>query len=309
MEELKLPLSESVVSIIGMGLMGGSLGMALVKGDVCKEVRGVARKESQAFAVVGASAAHVAGTDRKRLLQDADLVVLATPVRAIEEEISSIQPFLKSGTVLTDLGSTKAGIVNAMDKLGGDIIAVGGHPMCGRESSGIGSATSILFEGAIWALIPTQNTAPQGLELLLELIRAVGARPVLMDVAGHDSAVACVSTLPYLFSVALMAVVSEARQDNEFVGKLATSGLRDTSRLAASNIRMMMDIVSSNRAHVERVLSMSLKQLGDLGHLFANEDTKGLYDFFTDAREERLRLFPEVMPGVKQEPRPIRKRG
>jgi prephenate dehydrogenase len=309
MEKLKLPLSESVVSIIGMGLMGGSLGAALVKIGVCKEVRGIVRTESQVPAVVAAKAAHVAGTDRKRLLQDADLVVLATPVCSIEEEILSIQPFLKSGTLLTDLGSTKASIVNAMDKLEGDIIAVGGHPMCGKETSGIGSATSILFEGAIWALVPTRNTRPHGLELLLELISAVGARPVVMDVERHDSAVACVSTLPYLFSVALMAVVSEAGQNNEFVRRLASSGLRDTSRLAASNIRMMVEIVGSNRAHVERILSMSLKRLEDLGHLLADEDTKGLCDFFQDAKEERLRLFPEGVSEAIHEPRAPRGRG
>jgi prephenate dehydrogenase len=309
MEELKLPLSESVVSIIGMGLMGGSLGMALFKGGFCKEVRGVVREESQAPAVVAANAAHVAGTDRKRLLGEADLVVLATPVCTIEEEILSIQPFLKSGAVLTDLGSTKASIVNAMDKLGEDIIAVGGHPMCGKETSGIGSATSVLFQGAIWALIPTRNTTPHGLKLLLELISAVGARPVIMDVEKHDSAVACVSTLPYLLSVALMTVVSEAGQNNEFVRELASSGLRDTSRLAASNIRMMIDIVSSNRDHVQRILSMSLKRLEDLGHLLADEDTKGLCNFFTDAKEERLRLFPEGVTEAIQEPRAARGRG
>jgi len=309
MEELKLPLSESVVSIIGMGLMGGSLGMALFKGGFCKEVRGVVREESQALAVVAAKAAHVAGTDRKRLLGEADLVVLATPVCSIEEEILSIQPFLRSGSVLTDLGSTKASIVNAMDKLEGDIIAVGGHPMCGKETSGIGSATSILFEGALWALIPTRNTRPHGLELLLELISVVGARPAVMDVERHDSAVACVSTLPYLFSVALMAVVSEAGQDNEFVRELASSGLRDTSRLAASNIRMMKEIIDSNRGHVQRILSMSLQRLEDLGHLLTNKDTKGLCDFLKNAKEERLRLFPEGVPEAIHGPGAPRGRG
>jgi len=268
--------------------------MALVRGDYCREVRGVVRKESQTHGVVKVRAAHTSGIDRERFLGDADVVVLATPVCAIEKDIPFIGRFLKPGAVLTDLGSTKVRIANAMNELGGDIVSVGGHPMCGKENSGIRAATPSLFEGAVWALAPTKGTTAHGLNLLEEMITAVGAIPMLVDAEEHDAAVAAVSTVPYLFAAALMSAVSAVGKENELTRILASSGLRDTSRLSGSDLPMMMDIIRSNRDHVVRVFSLSLGHLGVLDHLLADGELKGLEHFLNRAREERHRLFPQA---------------
>lgn len=286
--------SECIVSIVGMGLMGGSLGMALVHADLCKEVRGVVRKESQAEGVLKARAAHFGGTAREGLIEDADVVILATPVCTIEKDLLSIGPVLKPGAVLTDLGSTKTHIVNTMNKLGENIVSVGGHPMCGKETSGLDAATPSLFERAVWALTPTKGTTPDGLALLEEMITAIGANPTVVDAEEHDAAVATVSTLPCLFAAALMTTTSDLGQKNELIRVLASSGLRDTSRLAGSNIPMMMDIIKSNRDHVARVLSLSLGYLGLLDGLLEKDELSGLDHFLRRAKEERSRLFPQA---------------
>ena len=119
--------------------------MALVKAGACKEVRALVRREEAVEEVLARDAAHVAGTDARQLLEEADLVVLATPVRTIEAQVSELHSFLKSGAIITDMGSVKTGIVKAMDNLPPHIRALGGHPMCGKETSGLASADPALF--------------------------------------------------------------------------------------------------------------------------------------------------------------------
>lgn len=209
-------------------------------------------------------------------VEQADLIVLATPVRTILELVPQVGALAPAGCLLMDLGSTKARIVGAMEALPPHLQAVGGHPMCGKEVSGLEAAEADLYQGATFVLTPLQRTSSEALTLARELVEAVGARPLLMDAERHDRLVAAVSHLPYLLSVGLVATTEEVAAEDELVWELAASGFRDTSRLAASDVTMMLDILLTNRAAVGETLSRFADQLNAIAHLLEADDEQTL---------------------------------
>jgi len=182
------------------------------------------------------------------------------------------------------LGSTKARIVQAMEALPPHIQAIGGHPMCGKEVSGIKAAEPDLYERSTFVLTPLrqssgqalQRTSAQALALAQELVKAVGARPLVMDAERHDRLVAAISHLPYLLSVGLVATAQEIATEDELVWELAASGFRDTTRLAASDVTMMLDILLTNRQTVGEMLSRFARQLDAIAHLLEADDEQAL---------------------------------
>jgi prephenate dehydrogenase len=198
-----------------------------------------------------------------------------------------------------DLGSTKARIVEAMEALRPHLQAVGGHPMCGKEVSGIEAAEADLYEGAAFVLTPLRQGSGQALPqtssdavaLAQELVEAVGARPLLMTAERHDRLAAAVSHLPYLLSVGLVAATEELATEDELVWELAASGLRDTSRLAVSDVTMMLDILLTNRQAVREMLSRLAHQLSAIAHLLEANDEEELRSLMEQVRRRREGMF------------------
>jgi prephenate dehydrogenase len=277
-------LKDARVAIVGLGLMGGSLAGALKKRGACREVRGIARREATTKEAMRRGFIHVGTCDLAEGVEKADLIVLATPVRTILELISQVGSLAPAGCLLMDLGSTKAKIVEAMEALPPYLQAVGGHPMCGKEASGVVAAEADLYEGATFVLTPLRQgsgqalrrTSSEALTLAQELVEAVGAQPLLMDAEHHDRLVAAVSHLPYLLSVSLVATAEEVAAEDEMVWELAASGFRDASRLAASDVTMMLDILLTNRQAVGRALSRFANQLNAIAHLLETDDVQTL---------------------------------
>ncbi len=174
-------LSDATIGIVGLGLMGGSLGKALVNGGACRQVRGLVRRQAAAREAVAVGAAHIAGTDPQLLIGDADLVVFATPVRTIERQIATMHPLMKTGAIITDMGSVKRNIMQAMAELPSHFGAVGGHPMCGRETPGLEASDPGLFLGKTWVLVQSERRDPEALAVIEEMIKVVGAQPLLMS--------------------------------------------------------------------------------------------------------------------------------
>ena len=286
-----MPLASTIVTIVGMGLMGGSLGMALVKAAACKEVRALVRREEAVEEVLASGAAHIAGADARRLLEDADLLVLATPVRTIETQVSELHRFLESGATITDMGSVKAGIVKAMDNLPLHARALGGHPMCGKETSGLAAADPALFQDRIWVLTPSKRTDPVALSLVEAMIEAVGARRMVMDAEKHDAAVSCVSHLPYVLAAALMEVAKDAATDLPEIWELAADGFRDTSRVAASDLTMMIDILAANRKNVLSMLHRASEGIDRIVGLMTEKNDEELRNVLSGVRDRRARMF------------------
>jgi prephenate dehydrogenase len=276
------------VAIIGLGLMGGSLGLALRTRALASAVvgydaaPGVAERAQQRGALdfIAASAAEA--------VHAADLVVIATPTRAAEPTLGAIATHLAPDVVVTDLCSVKAPLV----ALAGQALQrpqrfVGGHPMAGMERAGIEAATADLYRGARWALTPTPQTAPDALRRVRALVTALGAEPLELDAEAHDAAVAGVSHLPMLLAAALTETLAEA-DDWPTMARLAAGGYRDTTRVAAGDPVMWRDIALANRAALLTRLDAFTATLARLRASIARGDAAEIEAALRAAQAARL---------------------
>jgi len=275
-------LTESNVAIVGLGLMGGSLAMALrghCKGlfgcDLDVETLDLARRMKLVDAV---------DSNIEALLPKADLIVLATPVRTILELLITIPEFVKQPTVIMDLGSTKTEIVQAMEGLPHLLEPIGGHPMCGKEKSGLENANRVLFQGAPFAMSALRRTTPRARALAEEMIQVIGARTIWMEAEIHDEWVAATSHLPYLLSVALTSATPLE------VSPLVGPSFQSATRMAASSPKMMTDIFLTNQEPVLMAISRCVKKLEKLEKLIRAGDEEQLEDYFEESILHHRRL-------------------
>jgi prephenate dehydrogenase len=280
-------LTDCQMTIVGLGLMGGSLGLALREGGVVRRVVGVARRPETIAQALELGVVDAGTLDLVEGVKGSDIVVLATPVRTIVKQVGQVALHMRPGAVLTDLGSTKVTVTRAMAGLPAGIEPVGGHPMCGKEVTGIEAAEAGLYHGATWVLTPLERTAPDAVELMSRLVEAVGARPLVMEPERHDRLVAAISHLPYLLAVSLTQVTSELGVEDAEVWELAASGFRDTSRLAASDVRMMLDILLTNHSAVAEMAERVAGRLRELAALAQVGDEDGLWKELERAAEAR----------------------
>lgn len=283
-------LHEARVAIVGLGLMGGSLGLALRGRRACREVAGIARRRETAQLALAIGAVDRATTDLAAGVAGADIVVLATPVRTILRQIPLLGSLLSPPCVVLDMGSTKSTICRALAALPDGLQPVGGHPMCGKETAGIEAAEATLYEGKTFVLTPLSRTSAQAVALAASLATAVGSRVIFLEPERHDRLVAAISHLPYLLSAALVATAEGVGQADDAVWDVAASGFRDTSRLAASDVTMMLDILLTNREAVLAMMEAFQGHLRSLAeHLQANDEA-GLRALLEAARARRSKM-------------------
>jgi len=276
------------VAIIGLGLMGGSLALALREARWADRVVGIDREAATLAAAEAAGAIDAATTDLAAGIAAADVVLLATPVRTILRLLPEVGRRARAGALIMDLGSTKQQICRAMTGLPEGLEPVGGHPMCGKEVAGFAAAEATLFHQRPFVLCPVSRTAPAALELARSLALAVGARPVVLDPAIHDRAVGAISHLPYALAVTLMSIVNAGRTPAAW--SLAAGGFRDTSRVAGSDVNMMLDILLTNREAVLEWLDAFAVPFAELRTELDRADEAALRERLTAARENRIRL-------------------
>ncbi len=243
-----LHLRDAHVVIVGMGLMGASLGYDLR--GYCRKVTGIVRRPEAIDSTLASGCVDDVTMDIRAAISVADVVVLATPVRTILRQINDLGPLMKPGCVLLDMGSTKERICQAMDNLPEDIQPVGGHPMCGKEKAGIEAAEPGLYYGCTFVLCPLPRTSDQALALIHEMVAHIHAHPMLLEPQRHDRLVAAISHLPYLGASALVWHVMNVAASDPLVWEVAATGFRDSTRVAASDVQMLLDILLTNRESV-----------------------------------------------------------
>jgi prephenate dehydrogenase len=270
--------------------MGGSLTGAL-RGQ-CREVVGVARRTKTVEAAVARSLIDRGTIDLADGVRQADVVVLATPVRVIVRQLVEIGPLLPEGCLVMDLGSTKARIVAEMARLPDHVQPLGGHPMCGKEKAGIAVADPALYRGCTFILSPLERTSGAALALGRALVEAVGASPLVLGPERQDFLAATVSHLPYLLACALVATADATTSADPAVWEIVAGGYRDTSRVAGSDVTMMVDILLTNRGEVLKALDVYQAKLRDLACLVDAGDEQDLRTVLGAIREERMRMFP-----------------
>ncbi len=241
--------------ILGLGLMGGSLGLALRKYNVVQECWGYDH-DPRAMLEAREKGAVERTAELPRALKDAELVVLAMPVGQILETLGKLPPYLPEGALVTDLGSTKGEIVREMAKvLPPRLAAIGGHPMAGSEKAGVAAADPLMLQGALYLLTPVKSTSAAALQKMQETVRAVGARPLILGAEEHDRLVALVSHLPQLVAAALVNTLDRGtEEERELLLGLAGSGFKDTTRIAMGEPAVWYDIFATNRAFLKESL-------------------------------------------------------
>jgi prephenate dehydrogenase len=299
---LTSPMIEfETVALVGMGLMGGSLGLALRQRRLARQVVAVARRPETVRRALELGAADEGCSEPRKGAAEADLVVLCTPVLTMPAIVERIAPHLKPGAVVTDVGSTKAVLVRELPpRLRPDTPYLGGHPMAGSEQTGVDAARADLFVGASYLLTPTSETPEDAVARLERWIAALGAIPIRMQPEAHDRAVAGISHLPHVVAAALAAAVggplpehaSGGTDERETLRRLIAGGFRSTTRIAASSPEMWRDICLTNREAVLEALRQFETELALFTHALENRDAAGLLHAFERARAAREDLVP-----------------
>jgi len=273
-------LAEKKIAIVGLGLMGGSLALAL-RGQ-CQELLALENDlETLAYAK-NHQIVDLISSQPEEILPQADVIILAAPVGTILDLIPLLPQWHAGSPLVMDMGSTKVQICDRLNGLPERFHAVGGHPMCGKESSSIRQADGNLFKEAPFALCALPSTRNADRQLAEAIVTGVGASVLWIDAQTHDIWVAATSHVPYLIANALAAVVPNDAK------LLAGPGLRSTSRLAGSNIQMMTDILMTNRKAVLNQLDIYQKQLNSLRGLLLSQSRELLIDELTDGRNKYL---------------------
>lgn len=275
------------VAILGVGLIGGSLGLALRRRGLADEVVGYSRTPATRALAAELGAIDRVADSAEDCVDGADLVYLATPVAAIVPLLTSLAPRLRSGAVVTDAGSSKARIVAEAAALGCDSF-VGGHPMTGSEAMGVAAARADLFDGMTYALTPTSRTSPAALAQVRALAEALGSRVVELSPEDHDRAAAAISHLPHLLATVLMLVTEQRAQEGAPVYELAAGSWTDGTRVAASGATMWREILVSNREAVLEALADFGRGCERLRALLAEQRDDELETLLETARRLKL---------------------
>jgi prephenate dehydrogenase len=282
------------ISILGTGLIGGSLGLAWQERRPGVTIRGHDQPEVLDTAEERGAIDEKAA-DPVTAVEDADLVVLATPLANILKLLDSIADHVPEGAFVTDVGSVKQPVLDqAAEVLPDDVHFLGGHPMAGAEHAGIDHADPLLFENAVYALcLPAdlENEALDGdLAPVVDLVEATGARPLPLTPERHDRLVAAVSHLPQLLAVALVNTVAESDDATTVANlplELAGGGFRDMTRIASSPFKMWRDVLVGNEGAIHDAMSQFRRTLRSLRNRLIEEDLDGLEEAFNDARQAR----------------------
>ena len=275
------------IAIIGLGLMGGSIGLALHQAKAAQEIVGYDQGEGSSQRACKVGAIDQPCDSLREAVQGAELVVLATPVGAMQKLLKDIGACVLPGTVVTDVASTKAQVVAwAEEYLPPTVLFIGGHPMTGKEVSGVEVADAQLFQNCIYCLTPTQTTQLTALHKVATFVEMLNARVRYLAPEEHDKQVASVSHLPFVASVALMSTVAQDATWNE-AALLAAGGFRDMSRLAGGSPEMYRDICMTNDKSIVEWLDKYIDSLQKIRESIHLHD-KHIGDIFAEAQRQRL---------------------
>mgnify|MGYP003348400092 CR=1 FL=1 len=287
------PVHFKQAAIVGVGLIGGSLGMILKRDGLAGSIVGIGRRVENLKTAVELGAIDRYVADAKDGVRDADLVILATPVDTYERHLKDWGALLKPGCIVSDVGSVKGALVELCERLVPDGVRfVGAHPIAGKEKTGVAAGTTTLFKGARCILTPTAKTDAQALQAIRAMWEATGSIVLTMDPFLHDKVLGAVSHLPHVAAFALINALTEVQKTTPELDLRAHSGggLRDTTRIAASSPEMWRDIFVWNRENVVQQIELFEQQLQKLKQLIKAGDGPGIERELERAKQVREKL-------------------
>ena len=276
------------ITIVGVGLLGGSIGLAVRRGRLAREVAGFVRRAASLKDCEVAGAVDYATTDLLAAVSNADLVILCTPLAQMRALAEQFLPALKRGAIVTDVGSVKAGVVRELESIIAKTGAhfVGSHPMAGGEKMGVLAARSDLFRNAVCIVTPTKKSNPIAVRKVERFWKSLGSRTRRLAPGEHDQLVSRSSHLPHVLAATLAGLVLDLKQPKAQAGLCAT-GFRDTTRIASGSPEMWRDIVLANRKNVARSVDAFVAELKKFQSALKAGDAAAVENYFATAKQQR----------------------
>jgi prephenate dehydrogenase len=276
------------ITIIGVGLLGGSIGLAARQRKLAGEIAGFVRRAASLKDCERSGAVDYATTDLLAAVSNSDLVILCTPLAQMRSLTQQFLPALKRGAIVTDVGSVKADVVRELELLVKKSGAhfVGSHPMAGGEKMGVLAAYADLYANAVCAVTPTKKSNPNAVRKLEQFWKSLGARTLRLDAARHDLLVSRSSHLPHIIAATLVNLVLHPANPQTQVGLCAT-GFRDTTRIASGSPEMWRDIALANRKNLSRSIDAFVNDLKKIQSALKRSDAQVVEIFFTTAKRRR----------------------
>lgn len=291
--ELKTAKTElfNRVAIIGLGLMGASLGLALKRNKIAKKVVGFARRLETRKKALAEKIVDIAYDRIEDAVQCSDFIVLCAPVSVIPDMMKQCRPCLSPNAIVTDVGSVKAHIVAEAEKVftGGKAEFVGSHPIAGSEQRGLEAARADLYRGAVVAVTPTRRTSKKALRIVKQFWQALGSEVVLVSPEIHDRIIARTSHLPHVIAALLAGCVGRERAGKH--GKFCGAGFQDTTRIAEGDPELWRDILENNACFLMKELEAFEKELKHLRAGLKNGEVGTIKKYLFRGRERRQRLL------------------
>ena len=289
-------MAKMTLVIIGVGLIGGSLGLAL-KSRLGDEIyiTGLCRTQASMDLAVERGAVDMASPDIAAVVQDADIVFLSTPVLQMMPMVQKLLPYLKKGAILTDAGSTKQYLWQHLQKvLPQDVYYIAGHPMTGREKSGVQAADKDLFVNKAYVIVEDTGAPQEAHEKLMRVLKYTEANFTTLDIAKHDRCASVISHVPHVAAAALVTLLNRSQGDMDSCLKLAGGGFKDTTRIASSNSDMWADICMTNPEAITGHLRALQGILGEVIEAIEQGDRPGIYNYFAAAKKRRDQILDKT---------------
>ena len=281
------------VCIIGCGLIGSSLARAIKEKKLSNQIVSSNRSEETNKRVVALKIVDDADADAKKMANDSDLIVIATPLSSYENVILKIKDSLKEGSILTDVGSVKENIIDLVEKfVPPNVSWIPSHPIAGTEESGPEAGSAELFKNRWCIITPSQKTKKQDIKILETFWKKIGSKVDIMDVKQHDYILSITSHIPHLIAYNIVNTSIDIQDEKDYgIVKYSAGGLRDFTRIAASNPIMWRDIFIQNKKNTSKMINKFIKNLEDLKSAIENEDGKKLEEIFTKTRKIRKEII------------------
>ncbi len=269
-------------------MIGGSFAKGIKEAGLVEEVSGFGHNESNLKKAVELGVLDTYSTDIAEAVKESDLVMLGVPLGAMSSVLESMKPHLKSSVILSDVGSSKMSVIEAVKEVFGELPPnfVAGHPIAGKEKSGVEAATSDLFVDHRVILTPTAETSIEALQVVENLWKALGANVVSMDPGYHDEVLAATSHLPHLLAFSLVELLNEHPELGN-VFQYTAGGFRDFTRIASSDPVMWRDIAVNNSEAIAKWLKHYQQSLTELITMVEQKDSDSLYHLFNEAKQAR----------------------
>ena len=280
-------MNDSPIAFIGLGLIGGSIAKGIKRSNPDITIMAYMRTRSKLEQAKQEGIIDNILEGINEDLEQCKLIFLCTPVEYNAAYLAQIQPYLKPGTIITDVGSTKTDIHEHVIRLDMEEVFVGGHPMAGSEKTGYEHSSDHLLENAYYIITPTAKSRQEDIDRLIQVAEAIGSIPIVLDYKRHDQITAAISHLPHVVASSLVNLVKDNDSQDGLMKRLAAGGFKDITRIASSSPEMWEQICMSNRENLGQMLKLYIHSLQNILNQLEEKDSQAVYHLFEDSRKYR----------------------